>query len=582
MNSGELFTRVVTVLPNAVRERLDGDAPLDWALLEDAATGAELDEAARTHRRLPAPVEALARRLIQELGIVPADLAAGAESQGAASAWVSWVTLEAEAGSYQLRNDRSGRVYIGVRPEALAGYVTLGLELAGAIHEASERWVEAGERFEAVAEGERGPLAQCAVRFRAYLDAEPGKNPAPHSAARAARVLEQAWNNQSVEARAALAGVRLSTARGARAPRKNYYAPVTSHRLNACDAGEIRWLRALAERAAMGRAEEVPVREAGAAALTAVGNSTAGPGAGPARPVRPDARAREAASNSLTLGSNPEELVADTESAELERVANHLPGAVQRRMGESYGADVAQALARFQNPREIEIVRAEIARAASGQNVAQWLEELACALLEDTGAQTRVGSRTGSLRLGPTQEPGGRHRGTEVESGAFGYLTPVGLVEQVRMSLAFAHDAWAGLMALRSAGKEGDWTLNEAEAGTSELAAGEHETLDAAREIGQALERIQRAFGDAHGDRPANALEQAAMASETLRSVGPTIRTAAGWPGGAEAPEERNPGDIARIASVAEALHGEIRSIANRLIAGWIAEVQAYGESRRA
>ena len=578
MNSGELFTRAVTVLPSVVRERLDGDAPLDWTLLEDGATGARLDEAARTHHRLPSPVEALARRLIQELGIVPADLAAGSESQGAASVWIPWVALEAEAGCYQLRNGRSGAVYTGIRPEALAGYVTLGLELAAAIHDAGERWMEAGERFESAAEGERGPLAQCAVRIRAYLVAELGATRGQHSASRVARTLEQAWNSQSVEARAALAGVRLSTARGARAPRKNHYAPVTSHRLDACDPGEIRWLRALAERAAMGRAEEAPPRDTSAAALRAVGDSRGGP----AGSARAESRSREVAPKSLVLGSNPEELAPDTETAELERVANHLPGAVQRRMGEAYGADVSQALARFQNPRESDVVRGEIARVASGENVARWLEELASALLQDTGAQTRAGGRTGSMRLGPRQEPEGRHRGTEVESGAFGHLTPVGLVEQVRMSLTFAHDAWSGLMALRSAGKEGDWTLNEAEAGTSELAAGEHETLEAAREIGQALERIQRAFGDAHGERAANALEQAEMAAETLRSVGPTIRTAAGWPGGAEAPEARNPEDIARIASVAEALHGEIRSIANRLIAGWIAEVQAYGESRRA
>ena len=272
----------------------------------------------------------------------------------------------------------------------------------------------------------------------------------------------------------------------------------------------------------------------------------------------------------------------DTEVAELERVAQHLPGAVQRRMGEAYGAEVAQALARLQNPREAELVRAEIARAASGRHAVPWLEELATALLEDTGAHTRENLRTGSVRLGPRQEPEGGHRGTEVGTGAFGYLTPLGLVEQIRLSLAFAHDAWAGLMALRSAGKEGDWTLNEAEAGTSELAAGELETLEAAREIGQVLERVQREFSDAHGERAGNALEQAAMAAETLRSVGPTIRTAAGWPGGAEGPQARNPADIARIAEVGETLHGEIRSIANRLIAGWIAEVQAFGESRRA
>ena len=576
MNSGELFTRTVTVLPVEVRERLDGDDPLDWPRLENAETGVELDEAARAHRRLPSPAEALARRLIQDLGVAPSDLAAASERRGDASSWIPWVALEAEAGSYQLRNERSGRVHAGVRPEALLGYLTLGLELVAAIHEASERWMEAGERFEAAAEGERGPLAQCAVRMRAYLVAELGATPAHSGAARAARALEQAWNGQSVEARAALAGVRLSTARGARAPRRNHYAPATGHRLNACDPGEIRWLRALAERAAMGLVEESPARGRGAAAPSVVEASKDGP----AIPARVDSRPVEAAPNHLLLGTNPEELVPDTEVAELERVAHHLPGAVQRRMGEAYGADVAQALARFQNPREIDAVRAETAGAASGQSVPQWLEGLASALLEDAGAQTRAGRRTGTMRLGPAREAGGGRRGTEVGTEATGSISPVGLVEQVRTSLAFAHDAWAGLMALRSAGKEGDWTLNEAEAGANELVASELETLEAAREIGRALERIQRAFGDAHGERAASALEQAAMAAETLRSVGPTIRTAAGWPGGAEAPEARNPEDIARIASVAEALHGEIRSIANRLIAGWIAEVQAHGESR--
>ncbi len=577
MSPGEHFTRAVTVLPNAVRERLDGDAPLDWALLEDPATGAALDAAARAHGRLPDPVETLVRRLIRDLGIAPADLAAGTERTGGASAWIHWATLEAEGGSYRLWNDRTGHAQAGVRTEALVGYATLGLELAGGIHDASERWMEAGERHESARESERPPLAQCAVRMRAYLRAKPEERQAGRSAARVARVLEHAWNTQSVEVRASLAGVRLSTARGARAPRRSYYSPMTAHRLNACDPGEVRWLRALAERAAMGRLDETPRPEAGEAAGRATGEARReGVPAG----LRSVTVGRMP--NTLTLGSNPEHLVAETEVAELERIANHLPGAVQRRMGEAYGAEVAQALARFQNPREADLVRTEIARAASGRNVAQWVEGLAGALLTDTGAQTRQGSRTGSIQLGPRQRGEGAHRGTEVETGAFGFLTPVGLIEQIRLSLSYAHDSWAALMALRSAGKEGDWTLNEAEAGTSELAAGEHETLEAAREIGQALERIQRAFGDANGERGASALEQASMAAETLRSVGPTVRTAAGWPGGAEAPEPQNPEDVARIASVAEALHAEIRSIANRLIAGWIAEVQAYGESRRA
>lgn len=72
------------------------------------------------------------------------------------------------------------------------------------------------------------------------------------------------------------------------------------------------------------------------------------------------------------------------------------------------------------------------------------------------------------------------------------------------------------------------------------------------------------------------------MAAEALRTVGPTIRTAAGWPGAAEAPDARDPVDVAQIAAVAEALHGQIHTIANRLIAGWIAEAQAYDERRSA
>ena len=573
---GEYFNRSVTVLANAVRERLDGDTPLDWTLLEDAATGTRIDDAVRTCHRLPGSVEGLARRLIQDLGIVPADLVAGSERQGAAGAWIHWVSLEAEAGSYHLRNERSGQLHAGVRPEALAGYAVLGLELCAAIHEASERWMEAGERHERVDEGERTPLARCAVRMRAHLRARRDEDVAQRSAALVARLLERAWNTQSLEVRAALAGVRLSTARGARAPRRSYYAPATGHRLSACDAGEIRWLRALAERALMGRGEATPE------AREALPRANGGTEREDSEASLIRAEAPRPQPDILTLGPAPENLVPETVATELERVANHLPGAVQRRMGEAYGADVAQALARFQSPRESAFVRAEIAKAASGEGVAEWLAGLATALLADTGAQTREGTRTGSVRLASRREPDGGHRGTEVETGAIGFLTPIGLVEQVRSSLAFAHEAWAGLMALRSAGKEGDWTLNEAETGGSQLGAGENETLEAAREIGQALGRIQRAFSEANEGRSASALEQAAMAVETLRSVGPTIRTAAGWPGGTGAPEARDPEDIARIASVAEALHAEIRAIANRLIAGWIAEVQEYGESRRA
>ena len=156
MNIDELFTRAVALLPGTVRERLDGDFPVDWTVLEDAATGAELGKAVRARHRLPKAVEVLVSRLIRDVGIVPADVAAGAERQGAATAWIHWVTIEADGESYHLRNDRSGDVRTDVRPEAVAGYATLGMDLATAMHDTVERWTEAGEQHRATAEDEEG------------------------------------------------------------------------------------------------------------------------------------------------------------------------------------------------------------------------------------------------------------------------------------------------------------------------------------------------------------------------------------------------------------------------------------------
>ena len=591
MTIDELFTRAVALLPGAVRERLDGDFAVDWTVLEDAATGAELGEAVRARHRLPKAVEVLVSRLIGDVGIVPADLAAGTERQGAATAWIHWVTIEADGESYHLRNERSGDVRTDVRPEAVAGYATLGMDLATAMHDTVERWIEAGEQHRATAEDERGPLARCAVRMHAHLQAQPDTISGERTAASLARILEFAWNTQSIDERATLSGSRLSTARGARAPRRSYYAPVIGHRLHACDIGEIRWLKALADRAAMGVGVGDPgpaARENPAAAPVQVPASGAPTEAVPARarrtrpePPQPPEAPQE---GTLKLGSGPGGLTPETEVAELERTANELPGAIRRRMGEAYGARVAEALARFQTAREVDAIREQMGSAGSGRSAPapRWLEELAATLMVDTGAQTRDGLRITGMRLDSKRQSDGGRRATEVATGAFGHLTPAGLVEQIRLSLVFSHDAWTGLAALRNAGKEGEWALNEAQAGSSRLSTTDRETLEAARDVGQALGRVQRSFARSRGERKLSATEQAELAAETLRTVGPTVRTAAGWPGAAPAPNAGNPEDVARIASVGEALHGEIRTIANRLIAGWVAEVQAYGENRNA
>ena len=572
MNTGELFTRSVERLPDPVRERLDGEAPLDWSVLGDSRLGIDLDRAASTHRRLPEPAEALVHRLIRDVGIVPADVASGVDRQGSAIGWVHWVTVESDGESYQIRNDRSGEVHSGVRPEAVAGYATLGLELAAAVHEACERWIEVGEQHRETPEDERSNLARCAVRMCAQLRVQPETISGRPTAASLARTLEYAWNTQDPPLRAALAGVRLSTSRGVRAPRRTYYAPATNHHLHACDVGEMRWLRALAERAAGGERSGVTARAGDG------GRSPGAPREETPRPAfAPVAEPGTAEDHGpLVLGSETEKLVSQREAAELERAANHLPGAVRRRLGEAYGTGITQALARFQSRREVDEVRVA---ADSGRGLPGWLLDLAAVALRDAGAQTRSGSRTGSMRLERKPILDGRYRGTETGSREFGLFAPVGLLEQIRLGLAFANDAWSGLAALQSAGKEGQWTLNEAASGGRELVAAERETLEAAQEIGHALDRVHRAYAGAHGERAPTALEESAMAAEALRMVGPTVRTAAGWPGSRETPDPRNPEDVARIAAVGESLHGQIRTIANRLIAGWIAEVQAFGES---
>ena len=611
MNAGELFTRAVTLLPGSVRERLDGDFPLDWAVLEDTRTGAELGEAVRARRRLPGAIEDLVHRLIRDIGIVPADVAAGVERQGTASAWIHWITIEADGESYQLRNDRSGDVRTDVRPEAVAGYATLGMDLATLLHDTVERWLEAGATAEDPQDHSAGHLAKCAVRMHAHLQTQPETISGHRTAASLARTLEYAWNTQAVEVRAALSAIRFSTARGARAPRVSYYAPVTGHRLHACDAGEIRWLRALAGRAGAGAGTDEPggrtgpeTHEAGKVPAAPAGRDAADTGKGAPRAPesgpraertgaerpkaeRPKAerpKAERSGAGTLKLGSDPERSRTQAELAELERIANHLPGAVRQRMGQAYGARVADALRRFETSREVAALREETGPATPGQGgpAPQWLEELAAALLADSGARTREGLHTASMRLDPRRQPDGGHRATEVGTGAFGHLTPAGLIEQARMGLEYARDAWSGLAALRNAGKEGEWALNEAQAGTGRLSASERETLEAARDIGQTLGRVQRAYAATHGDRVPSSLDQAAITAQTLKTVGPTVRTAAGWPGAAQAPNARDPKDVARIATVAEGLHGEIRTVANRLIAGWVAEVRAYGESRNA
>ena len=148
--------------------------------------------------------------------------------------------------------------------------------------------------------------------------------------------------------------MRLSTARGARAPRRSYFVPVTSHRLRACDAGEIRWLRALAERAAAGaRAGEAEHEAEGAGENLGAAERRAGPHGSDAGVSGNGSESEVPVAGTLRLGSDPDGLRLEAEVAELGRTAGRLSAEVHRRLGNTHGSGIAQAVDRLQDSGEV-------------------------------------------------------------------------------------------------------------------------------------------------------------------------------------------------------------------------------------
>ena len=585
VNTDKLFTRAVKALPNAVRDRLDADVPLDWTALERPETGAMLGEAARAHQRLPEPVEVLVNRLIGDVGIATSDLAAGAENVVSAGAWSRSVAVAAEGECYRVWNGSTGELHVGIRPEAVAGYVILALELATTVHEAAERWTQAGERHKAAAGADSSLVVLCAVRIFEHLQSHFEDVRERRTTAGVANALERAWNGQSLKTRASLSAVRLRVGRGVRAPLRRYYTPATSYRLHAFDPNEIRWLRALAEHAEIVVVEEeqeerVPENAAkepaGTRTATAPEPEARSAEASPADFYALEARIRAANQDTGTLQfTRPDALVRDNELTELKVAANRISDAVRRRMRESYGIGFTQALSRLRSADDADALGAEISAVTAKQRAPRWLEELASTFLTDAGAQTSEGTRTTSIRLQYEEEGEAGYRAIEIETGAVGHLTPLGLIQQVRLGLTYSLDARRAHNALQNAGKESSWILDKGEAEGSEFSEDEREMLEAARRLELTLDRVRRTY-----DKPMpTALEEASMISDAFKSVGSAARNAAGWPATAEAPDPRDPEEIARVAFVAENLHEGIRAIANKFIAGWIAGTSNRSEA---
>ena len=618
MELAELFRYAVVSLPEAARRRMDGDVPLDWNALEDPGTSVPIAET----------VETLAARLIREVGIFPADVASGRERQCSANAWHRQVAVEPDGERYRLRNRRTGEVHGSIRPEALAGYVLLALQLVTLVHQATESWITAGDRYPSASDDGPAPLASCAIRIGARLKwfAVPDRSTTGNLAC----VLEDAWNAQHPELREELATViQPIMVPGAYAPRQRHYAPSDSYRLETFNPGELRWLCALGQRAldeappdelgnALQRfgpqsdsvapgisANDLPsdsedtsaLDEAGAASaalqsdsdglalgrelaeLQCVADRLSGPAPGARLVFGSDddvatlemtaleAQVEAETGTSLNLGSRPDGAGADEVLAALRRAVARLPTPIRRRLGDVHGIGVAHALARFQDSGEADAAIAELRVAIAARQAPAWLEELGSSLLADAGGHTRDGVRTGSLSLDFAHGPEGC-LATEAESGFQGYLTLPGLVEQLHLALVFAEHAWNAVEMLQTAGTEAAWTLGETLDGTSRLGATEREMLEAARQIEHALGRSRHAFP--HPDRLPSALEQATIAAEAIGTVGPAVRATAGWPGGAQAPDPCNSEDVARIVDFAKILQKSVKLISDRQIAGGI------------
>ena len=88
------------------------------------------------------------------------------------------------------------------------------------------------------------------------------------------------------------------------------------------------------------------------------------------------------------LGSDPRELTPEEKLARPERAVTQLPDPVRRRLGETCGMGVTQALERTQDLASADAVRAKVRAAAFGERAPAWLGDLAAAILGDASAQT--------------------------------------------------------------------------------------------------------------------------------------------------------------------------------------------------
>ena len=288
--------------------------------------------------------------------------------------------------------------------------------------------------------------------------------------------------------------------------------------------------------------------------------------------------ARPAGGATLRLDTAGKQRSAQVQPIRLAEVASRLPDSLLRRIGATYGAAAARHLAKLLAPEGSAELRGVLETLHAGGAVPAWLQTLAAAVFADAGAQTVDGLRTGPLRLSPERQQEG-YRIVEVDGPGWGFIKPADFVDQIRLGLEFATDACIAITALNGAGKEAEWILGDAAAGGGQLSGAELAKLEATQWIGQELQRAQRAFA-AGSSGPTSALEQAVLIARAVESLQVPARASAGWPADVGVPHPRSPADVARTVTVAQALHGNVRQIANRLIAVGMAGEQGGSRAR--
>lgn len=419
--------RAITLCGAEVRERLNGDQPIDWATLESTQTIEATALALTQETRLPKSIERLCGRMAAKLGMCPHDIATRTARTTSLEQWSLDIALEARAETYVAINTRTAKRVIDIEGGALCGYAVLALELATLIASCAEQWREIANN------GHRDTIVfGWAKRMRKEIaKLEPEREPSIHEIGCA---IERAWNTQWLDTRATLAKRRMKNTRDLSPPQCAHYAPKHGFRLQAGNPGALRWLKALAREV---ESEAFADESANRNGEEATQDSTA--------QLRPKAPAPGTA-------------------GELMRAASKLPGSARRRIAETYGQTTEKVIEQAHSTEGAEALIEQVMNAQPGAHQSIWA--ITAIIADATAPSIQVESRRGELK--------------EYEQHS--------LLAALIAALKHTADTTRTASALVRAGAEAEWAREEASSNENCVAESDAEMLEAAERLGAAME----------------------------------------------------------------------------------------------